>query len=157
MQRDPDVPAGYYVPAPSRWPVIGAAALFLIGLGAALSVNALVPGYWTLAAGVAVLLWMLWGWFRDVIRESVRGSYARQEDQSFRWGMGWFIFSEIMFFGALFGALFYVRVIALPDLGGPGAPGSGTVSGRTGLPSPARATSGPTGRWRRGGCRPSIP
>ena len=123
MQRDPDVPAGYYVPAPSRWPVIGAAALFLIGLGAALSVNALVPGYWTLAVGVAVLLWMLWGWFRDVIRESVRGSYARQEDQSFRWGMGWFIFSEIMFFGALFGALFYVRVIALPDLGGPGGAG----------------------------------
>ena len=62
MQRDPDVPAGYYVPAPSRWPVIGAAALFLIGLGAALSVNALVPGYWTLAAGVACASGMACRW-----------------------------------------------------------------------------------------------
>ena len=113
----------YFVPAPSRWPMVGAVALFLLGLGAALAVNRIAPGVWLLAAGAAVLVWMLVGWFGDVIRESVGGRYSGQVDQSFRWGMSWFIFSEVMFFGAFFGALFYVRTIALPDL-------SGQVSGQ---------------------------
>src|SRR3546814_4364484 len=35
-------------------------------------------------------------------------------------GMVWFLFSEVMFFGAFFGALFYARQYALPWLGGAG-------------------------------------
>jgi cytochrome c oxidase subunit 3 len=38
-------------------------------------------------------------------------------DASFRWSMSWFIFSEVMFFAAFFGALFYARVISMPWLG----------------------------------------
>ncbi|MBV8647075.1 cytochrome c oxidase subunit 3 [Paludibacterium sp.] len=107
----------YFVPPPSYWPLLGAAALFCIGLGAGLTVNALAAGPWLLALGALLLIWMLFGWFGDVIRENLRGRYLAREDLSFRWGMGWFIFSEVMFFGAFFGALFYVRVIALPTLG----------------------------------------
>ena len=107
----------YFVPPPSRWPLIGAVALFCIGLGAAFALNGMLLGPLSLGAGVAILVWMLVGWFRDVIRESRAGSYRAREDISFRWGMGWFIFSEVMFFAAFFGALYYVRVIALPELG----------------------------------------
>jgi cytochrome c oxidase subunit 3 len=67
-------------------------------------------------AGFVVLLVMLFGWFGTVIRESEGRLYGKQVDASFRWSMGWFIFSEVMFFAAFFGALFYVRNLSVPDL-----------------------------------------
>jgi cytochrome c oxidase subunit III len=48
----------------------------------------------------------------------LEGLYSAQMDRSFRWGMIWFIFSEVMFFAAFFGALFYARHISLAWLGG---------------------------------------
>jgi cytochrome c oxidase subunit III len=59
----------------------------------------------------------MFGWFGAVIRESESDKYNKQVDVSFRWGMSWFIFSEVMFFGAFFGALFYIRIFTVPDLG----------------------------------------
>ncbi|WP_137937062.1 cytochrome c oxidase subunit 3 [Chitinivorax sp. B] len=107
----------YYVPQPSKWPLVGAFALFFLGLGAALAVNGVSAGNICLAIGFAILLYMLFGWFGDVIRESESGKYNDQVDLSFRWSMGWFIFSEVMFFAAFFGALYYARVISVPELG----------------------------------------
>ncbi|WP_410499857.1 cytochrome c oxidase subunit 3 [Chitinibacter sp. S2-10] len=109
--------AHYYVPPPSRWPLVGSGALFCLGLGAALTINQVGAGRWILLAGFAILFWMLAGWFGDVIRESEGGQYGQQVDYSFRWGMSWFIFSEVMFFAAFFGALFYTRAISVPELG----------------------------------------
>ena len=63
-----------------------------------------------------LLLYMMVRWFGDVIRESEGGKYSRWEDVSFRWGMSFFIFSEVMFFAAFFGALFWARVYSVPDL-----------------------------------------
>lgn len=108
---------GYFVPQPSKWPLVGSVALFSIGLGAAMSVNSVGAGTGLIAFGAAVLLYMLFGWFGDVIRESETGQYSKQVDISFRWGMGWFIFSEVMFFAAFFGTLYYLRVISIPELG----------------------------------------
>ncbi len=68
-------------------------------------------------AGFAVLLTMMFGWFGRVIDESEHHLYNKKVDVSFRWGMSWFIFSEVMFFAAFFGALFYVRNLSVPDLG----------------------------------------
>ncbi len=115
-----DSSAVYYVPESSIWPIVGAAALFLIALGAGATVGDLFSGRgpWILIAGVGLLLLMLFGWFRDVIHESMGGLYSAQMDRSFRQGMSWFIFSEVMFFLAFFGALFYARTIAIPWLGG---------------------------------------
>lgn len=112
----------YYVPAASIWPIVGAVALFLIAMGAGATVGGLFNGQgpWILMSGVGLLLIMLFGWFRDVITESMRGLYSSQMDRSFRQGMSWFIFSEVMFFAAFFGALFYARMIAVPWLGGAG-------------------------------------
>lgn len=110
----------YYVPAQSKWPIVGAIALFFIAMGAGSTVAGLFGGNgpWILLVGIGVLLFMLFGWFRDVINESMGGMYSAQMDRSFRQGMSWFIFSEVMFFAAFFGALFYARLVAVPWLGG---------------------------------------
>ncbi|MEP0174440.1 MAG: cytochrome c oxidase subunit 3 [Paraglaciecola sp.] len=113
----------YYVPAESPWPFMGAVALFLIAVGAGnfvIETTRDKEGYggYILAAGLITLVVMLFGWFRNQIHESMSGMYSSQLGRSYRQGMAWFIFSEVMFFAAFFGALFYARVIAVPWLGG---------------------------------------
>ncbi len=108
----------YAVPAPMPWPIMGSAALFLMAMGAVFVFNSHSAGWVSIAAGLLLLLYMMVRWFGDVIRESEGGKYGRWEDVSFRWGMSFFIFSEVMFFGAFFGALFWVRAMSVPDLAG---------------------------------------
>lgn len=115
----------YYVPAQSHWPIVGAIALFLIAIGAGSYVSNLnnaQSGYggYILLAGIAIVIYMLFGWFSNVINESMAGKYSAQMDNSFRQGMSWFIFSEVMFFAAFFGALLYARNYSVPWLGGAG-------------------------------------
>ncbi|MFA0311377.1 MFS transporter [Vibrio splendidus] len=117
----------YFVPHQSHWPLVGAVALFLVAVGAGLTVQNMgtdaasgVFGKAVLLVGFCVLLFMLAGWFSNVITESLSGLYSEQISRSFRQGMSWFIFSEIMFFGAFFGALFYARMISVPWIGGAG-------------------------------------
>lgn len=106
----------YYVPSPSTYPITGSIALAFMGFGAAFSVNKMPLGYGLLAFGFAILIYMMFGWFGTVARESESGKFNAQVDKSFRWGMSWFIFSEVMFFAAFFGALFYMRVFSIPWL-----------------------------------------
>jgi cytochrome c oxidase subunit III len=106
----------YYVPQPSRWPITGACALLICLLGAADWINRGAAGPYLLAAGAALLVYILFGWFGTVIRESEAGLYNAQVDRSYRWAMGWFIFSETIFFAAFFAALLYMRWHAVPDL-----------------------------------------
>ncbi len=115
----------YYVPSQSHWPIVGAIALFMIAFGAASYVTDLANeesgfGFYLLLAGIALIVYMLAGWFSDVVNESLAGKYSHQMDNSFRQGMSWFIFSEVMFFAAFFGALLYLRVFSVPWLGGAG-------------------------------------
>jgi cytochrome c oxidase subunit 3 len=111
----------YFVPHKSIWPIVGSVGLFVTMFGAAHWLNGQVglgrPMFFT---GLAVVLFMMFGWFSSVIGESIKGSYNSQVDVSFRMGMMWFIFSEVMFFGAFFGALFYTRNFSVPWLGGSG-------------------------------------
>lgn len=109
---------GYYVPHGSNWPIIGSVGLTALVIGIALYLEGMGFGLWIMGAGGALLIYMVWGWFADVVRESVSGLYSAQVDRSLRWGMIWFIFSEIMFFAAFFGALFYARFLSVPWLGG---------------------------------------
>jgi len=97
--------------------VVGALALLLMGMGAAFWFNNFPAGPWMVLAGFCVLLVMMFGWFGTVIGESEGHRYNRKVDLSFRWSMSWFIFSEVMFFAAFFGALFYIRNLSAPDLG----------------------------------------
>jgi len=109
---------GYYLPEPSYWPIVGSVGMFLTLGGFAHFLHG--GSAMVMMAGTVVLLVMIFGWFGTVIRESESGKYNDQVDMSFRMGMGWFIFSEVMFFAAFFGALFYVRMYAVPWLGGGG-------------------------------------
>ncbi len=109
---------GYYVPHGSHWPIIGSIGLFVMLQGFGNYLNGDGIGSTLMVAGFLILLVMVFGWFRVVINESEAGTYNTQVDRSFRWGMSWFIFSEVMFFAAFFGALYYARVLAVPWLGG---------------------------------------
>jgi len=108
---------GYYVPQPSHWPIVGSVSLLLIATGAAGWMNDIGWMKWVMFLGFASLVYMLFGWFGNVIGESQGGKYNAQVDLSFRWSMSWFIFSEVMFFAAFFGALYYAREMSVPWLG----------------------------------------
>src|SRR5258706_12321272 len=107
----------YYVPQPMPWPIIGAFSLFCMALGSVFLFNGASAGWTGIALGFMILLYMMFRWFGDVIRESEAGKYGRWEDLSFRWGMSWFIFSEVMFFACFFGTLFWLRRMSVPELG----------------------------------------
>lgn len=123
----------YYIPAQSRWPFLASIALFMITFGAGNMINSLSAdagggfGLILLLAGALFMGLILIGWFGHVIDESHAGLYSDQMDRSFRWGMSWFIFSEVMFFAAFFGTLFYVRNLSVPWLGGEGAKGVANI------------------------------
>jgi cytochrome c oxidase subunit 3 len=123
----------YYVPAQSKWPIVGSVGLLctMFGLGSIMVNNTAGDATgtsWTIFyVGVAIMVYMLFGWFGNVVKESRQGLYSSQMDRSFRWGMSWFIFSEVMFFAAFFGALFYARFFALPWLSGEGDRGSSNL------------------------------
>ena len=110
----------YFVPHDSKWPIFASVALFVLFFGLATWFNEVSWGRAMFFVGAAGLCLVLFKWFADVILESISGYHNRQVDGSFRMGMVWFIFSEVMFFAAFFGALFYARQYALPWLGGSG-------------------------------------
>ncbi|MES2932593.1 MAG: cytochrome c oxidase subunit 3 [Pseudomonadota bacterium] len=107
----------YFVPGPSQWPLLAGASLLLTMAGASAWVNGFTWGSYATAVGILSLILVLYKWFGDAIAESEGGLYSQRIDISFRWSMSWFIFSEVMFFAAFFGALFYARSITLPWLG----------------------------------------
>jgi cytochrome c oxidase subunit 3 len=109
---------GYYLPEPSHWPIVGSIGMFLLLFGFASFLHG--SSMLVMLAGAVIVIVMLFGWFGTVINESLAGKYNDQVDTSFRMSMGWFIFSEVMFFAAFFGALFYARMFSVPWLGGAG-------------------------------------
>lgn len=107
----------YFVPSPSRHPAMAALGLFFVILGASQWVNGANWGKYSLAFGLVWFLGVLFQWFSQTIRESEGGQYGHKVDLSYRWSMSWFIFSEVMFFGAFFTALWWARGHSLPALG----------------------------------------
>ena len=106
----------YYVPHGTHWPIIGSIGLTTTVVGFARYLHGAEMTMMFL--GLAIVIFMMYGWFGQVIDEGIQGLYNKQVDKSFRWGTGWFIFSEVMFFAAFFGALFYARVLSIPWLDG---------------------------------------
>jgi cytochrome c oxidase subunit 3 len=126
----------YYIPPQgSPWPVLTGLGLFLVAVGGADFIQETTnfgrdvlgrtghDGKFVFAAGVVWLLFILFMWWRDTIKESLSGLHSPQLGTSYRMGMAWFIFSEVMFFGAFFTALFYTRWLSIPWLGGYGGKG----------------------------------
>jgi cytochrome c oxidase subunit 3 len=107
----------YFIPAPSRHPASVAFGMLLVIFGASQWINGEGWAAWILLAGFLIWVFVMQQWFRQAISESETGLYSKRIDYSFRWSMSWFIFSEVMFFSAFFGALYYVRMMTLPHLG----------------------------------------
>lgn len=110
--------SNYYVPEQSKLPIFAATGLGVTAWGA---------GNWVqggsamgFLVGALILAFTLYSWFSIVIKENMAGMNSDQLKRSYVWGMSWFIFSEVMFFAAFFGALFYIRNLALPWLGSEG-------------------------------------
>ncbi|MFP5390362.1 MAG: cytochrome c oxidase subunit 3 [Gammaproteobacteria bacterium] len=106
----------YFVPGPSKWPMAAGLSMLVTMIGASGWVNGTSWGPLLNIAGILATLLVLYFWFGDAIAESEGGKYSARIDASYRWSMSWFIFSEVMFFGAFFGALFYARGVTLPWL-----------------------------------------
>ncbi|MBD3646572.1 MAG: cytochrome c oxidase subunit 3 [Pseudomonadales bacterium] len=116
----------YYVPHNSRLPIFASLGIFLTVYGTGHILNDMTAGNegsigtWILLAGGLIMASTLYGWFNKVIEENHANLYSQQMNRSYVWGMSWFIFSEVMFFAAFFGALFYVRVFVIDWIGGEG-------------------------------------
>jgi len=108
----------YYIPNPSHWPLVGSIGLTTTLVGAATWLHDNWYGPYIFTIGLSIMVFMMFGWFGQVIYENEKGMYNDQVDMSFRWGMCWFIFSEVCFFGAFFGALFFARFWTVPLMGG---------------------------------------
>ena len=107
----------YFVPGPSGFPAAASLGLFFVILGASQWINGHEWGMYSLFAGLAGWAFVLFRWFSQSIAESRSGQYGHKIDLSFRWSMSWFIFSEVMFFGAFFSALWWARAHSVPALG----------------------------------------
>ncbi|MCB1691334.1 MAG: cytochrome c oxidase subunit 3 [Pseudomonadales bacterium] len=116
----------YYVPHNSRLPIFASIGIFLTVFGTGHMLNDMTAGKehsvgtWILLAGGLTMGFTLFSWFSKVIEENHKKLYSHQMDRSYVWAMSWFIFSEVMFFGAFFGALFYVRMFVVDWIGGVG-------------------------------------
>ena len=107
----------YYVPAPSRHPVMMSIGLFFVVFGAGQWVNAHAWGMYSVLFGMLWCAFVLRQWFGEAAAEAEGGLLSDRVDISYRWSMAWFIFSEVMFFAAFFGALYWARVHSVPSLG----------------------------------------
>lgn len=119
----------YYVPEKSAMAVLATVGLILSTFGAATAMNQATFGdgeasYTTMYVGLCIFAAVLFSWFKTAIQENIAGMNSAQLKKSYVIGMFWFIFSEVMFFAAFFGALFYVRTLAGPWLAGEGEGGT---------------------------------
>jgi cytochrome c oxidase subunit III len=110
----------YFVPAPSAWPFALTVGLVSLVIGVSSYLEDKTFGAAPTIAGIVISIFMIYRWFAGVINESESGLYGAQVDRTYRWSMAWFIFSEVMFFAAFFGALYYARELSLPWLAGAG-------------------------------------
>jgi len=107
----------YYIPHKATWPVIGTAGLMTMLAGFANYLNGSSIGPTMMVIGLLIFIVMLVGWFTLQAKESESGMYNHGVGISYRMGMMWFIFSEIIFFGVFFGTLWYTRNLSVPWLG----------------------------------------
>jgi cytochrome c oxidase subunit 3 len=111
----------YYIPHKATWPVLATAGLVTTLAGFANYLNGSSIGSTLMIAGLSIFVVMLAGWFTLQATESESGMYNHGVGVSYRMGMMWFIFSEIMFFAVFFGTLWYTRNLSVPWLGGAGS------------------------------------
>ena len=101
----------FYLVDPSPWPVVGSIAAFLLTLGAALWMHDRAPGGIMMIVGFLGVLYTMFVWWKDVLKEALRGDYSDTVAKMLRIGMVLFITSEVLFFVAWFWAFFWGALV----------------------------------------------
>ncbi|MGE5490135.1 MAG: cytochrome c oxidase subunit 3, partial [Actinomycetota bacterium] len=70
----------YYVPPPSPWPIVGSLGILSLASGFILLLAKVAAGPYVMVLGAAILIYMLYGWFGNVIREDRAGKLEGQVD-----------------------------------------------------------------------------
>jgi cytochrome c oxidase subunit 3 len=94
----------YHLVDPSPWPFVGATAAFILAIGAVMWMHGSSVAIMLL--GLALVLYTMFMWWRDVIKEAHQGDHTPVVSLHLRYGMLMFIASEVMFFVAWFWAFF---------------------------------------------------
>lgn len=103
----------------SPWPIISAFSALMITFGGVLYMHGYVGGNFLLKFGLFMLLFMMYCWWRDVIREATfEGQHTASVQKGLKLGMILFIASEVMFFFAFFWAFFHSSLNPSPAIGG---------------------------------------
>jgi len=105
-----DVKHDYHLVNPSAWPLFGAMAVTVLAIGGVIYMKGLFglpEGFpWVAFAGLAMVLWVMFGWWTQVVREGRTGDHTPVVEIGLKYGMILFIASEVMFFGAWFWSFF---------------------------------------------------
>jgi cytochrome c oxidase subunit 3 len=105
----------YNLVDPSPWPIVGSFSALALTLGAVMWMHGSAIGGFVMTAGFLAVLTTMFVWFRDVLRESLRGDYSEKVASMLRIGMVLFIASEVLFFFAFFWAFFWGALVP-PEL-----------------------------------------
>ena len=98
----------FHLVDPSPWPLVSAFSALMLTVGAAMFMHGYVGGVFLLQLGFIMILFMMFCWWRDIIREGTfEGQHTKSVQAGLRMGMLLFIVSEIMFFFAFFWAFFH--------------------------------------------------
>lgn len=104
----------YHILPPSIWPFIGAVSGFTMAFGAVLWFHDYGP--WVLLIGTAMVLYTMYCWWADVVREGQTGDHTPVVQIGLRYGVVLFIVSEIMFFAAWFWSFFKHALYPMPAI-----------------------------------------
>lgn len=109
----------FHLVDPSPWPIVAAMGALMLTFGGVLYMHGYFGGKFLLNFGLLMILFMMYVWWRDVIREGTfEGQHTKSVQTGLKMGMLLFIVSEIMFFFAFFWAFFHSSFNPSPAIGG---------------------------------------
>jgi cytochrome c oxidase subunit 3 len=104
----------YHILAPSPWPIIGSFSALGMAAGGIMWMHDVAGGGWIFLAGLAGVLFTMFSWWSDVIKEAHSGDHTPVVQLHLRYGMILFIASEVMFFVGWFWAWFDFSLFPRP-------------------------------------------
>nr|BBC77594.1 cytochrome c oxidase subunit 3 [Nitzschia sp. PL1-4] len=118
----------FHLVDPSPWPLLASLGAFMLTTGTVLYMHKMTGGWGLASTGFISLLFVMFVWWRDVVREA---TYEEQHtfvvQRGLRLGMILFIVSEVMFFLAFFWAFFHSSLAPVYNIGGVWPPHSITA------------------------------
>ena len=108
----------FHLVDPSPWPLVASSAALRVTTGSAMNFHGYAGGASTRQRGRALLVYAMYVWWRDIVREGTReGQHTTRVQLGLRFGMILFIVSEVMFFVAFFWAFFWSAMAPTPEIG----------------------------------------